>query len=104
MTTPEEFPAAQVMVSLARFQQNFTLEEVVSMLAGAWRRWIKITAFLGTVQMVILLSVVYWTMLPLIALPLKLFADPLGRRRSIGGVWVKRQRLSQVLESMKDQG
>jgi len=74
------------------------------MLARAWRRWIKITTFLGTVQMVVLLSVVYWTMVPLIAIPLKFFSDPLGRRRSTGGVWIKRQPLSQILETMKEQG
>jgi hypothetical protein len=69
-----------------------------------WRRWIKVTTFLGTVQMVILLSLVYWTMVPVIAIPLKLFSDPLGSQRSTGGIWIERPPLTQILESMKEQG
>jgi Ni/Fe-hydrogenase subunit HybB-like protein len=74
------------------------------MFRRAWRRWIKITTFIGTVQMIIFLSIMYWTMVPLIAIPLKILSDPLGRRRSTGGAWIKRLPINEVLESMKEQG
>ena len=74
------------------------------MFRRAWQRWIKVTTFIGTVQMVILLSITYWIMVPLIAIPLKFFSDPMGRKRPIGGNWIERQPMSEILESMKRQG
>jgi hypothetical protein len=36
---------------------------------------------LGTIQMIVLLTVVFWTMLAVVAVPAKIFSDPLQRRR-----------------------
>ncbi len=51
------------------------------MLKRMWRGWLRLVEVLGTVQMVILLSIVYWTLLAVTALPHRLLADPLSLRR-----------------------
>ena len=44
------------------------------------RRWLRIGAAMGNFQMMVLLSATYWLIVPLIAIPLKLFGDPLRLR------------------------
>jgi hypothetical protein len=69
-----------------------------------WQRWLKIAAVIGNVQMIIILSVVYWTMVTMVALPLKLTADPLGLRPSNRYHWVQRHPTGDPLGSMRQQG
>ena len=70
---------------------------------SAWRRWLKFSEVLGTFQMMVVLSLVYWTMLPIIAVPFKLFADPLVLRRPSRARWVERVSASQTIEAMQKQ-
>ena len=71
--------------------------------AGAWRRWLKFAEIFGNIQLSILLSVVYWTMLLIVAIPFKLFADPLALSRSSAVRWTSRNPNPQTLESMRRQ-
>ena len=70
----------------------------------AWRGWLRFAKILGNIQMVILLSVIYWIMLTVLAIPMKLLTDPLGLRRPRNRRWTQRQPNAEVMESMKRQG
>lgn len=66
-----------------------------------WRRWIKVAEFLGNVQMGVFLFLVYFLMVPVIAVPFKLLSDPLALRRSRR--WVKRDSSPASLDTMRNQ-
>lgn len=74
------------------------------MLKKAWRGWLKVAETLGNIQMIFLLSLIYWTIWALIAIPFKYRADPLALRRPGGAGWVLREPGSQSIESMRKQG
>ena len=69
----------------------------------AWRGWLRFAEILGTIQMTMLLSLIYWVMLPIIAVPFKLFADPLTLRSQARAGWVERHSGSQTLDEMEKQ-
>ena len=69
-----------------------------------WRKWIALATILGNIQMIVLLSIVYWVMVSMLALPLKLLSDPLGMRKSHGARWLKRPPQDHMIDSMKKQG
>jgi hypothetical protein len=77
---------------------------VLRVMRLAWRRWLRFAEVLGNIQMILILSLVYWSFLAVIALPFKLLADPLAMRRSHRARWVSRRPLSNVLESMRKEG
>ena len=58
-----------------------------------WGRWIKIAEIIGTVQMIVILSIIYWVFMPLMAIPFKLRADPLAlrNRRNAFGPFLERR-------------
>ena len=76
----------------------------MKLLSRGWHRWLKIAEFLGTVQMIVLLSLVYFTILGLVALPFRLVSDPLGFRKPGRSNWVQRPSIEEPLESMRRQG
>lgn len=53
------------------------------MLKKVWHGWLKLVEVLGTVQMVVLLTVIYWTLLAVTAVPHRLLADPLSLRSPV---------------------
>ncbi len=72
-------------------------------LRRAWRGWLRFAEIIGTAQMVIILSLVYWTLLAIMALFLKLLADPLALRRSHRSLWAHRQNAPDILDAMRRQ-
>jgi hypothetical protein len=62
-----------------------------SRLGTVWRWWLKFAVILGNIQMVILLSILYWTLVALVAIPFKIFADPLALRTSHKTGWLQRR-------------
>ena len=74
------------------------------LLSKAWRRWMKVAEVIGTVQMVVLLTLLYWTAFSLVAIPFKFRSDPLGFKHRGGSGWTQRARQSDVLDSMRRQG
>ena len=74
------------------------------MVKRVWRQWIKVATVLGTFQMIVVLTVVYWTALAMTAVPYRLFADPLSLRSSGKSRWIKRTPVENVLDSMRSQG
>ncbi len=68
-----------------------------------WNRWLKIAEMIGTVQMAIILTLMYWTMITIMAIPFRFLSDPLGLKRSSRPSWKQRTHPSDVLENMKRQ-
>tara|TARA_A100001037_G_scaffold248427_1_gene230756 strand:- start:3795 stop:4025 length:231 start_codon:yes stop_codon:yes gene_type:complete len=58
-------------------------------LVDLWFLWLKFTMLIGTVQMIVFLTLVYWLAVPLIGMPLRLFKDPLKSKRSESN-WILR--------------
>ena len=73
-------------------------------LKGVWRRWLKFAEILGNIQMIIILTIIYWILVSVTAIPYKLFTDRLGLRRSGTYRWVSRGPVPDVLEAMRRQG
>ena len=67
------------------------------------QQWIKIAEKIGTVQMIIVLSLVYWLFLAPIAIVFKFISDPLSLRKPEHARWLEREKTSTTLESMKKQ-
>jgi len=68
-----------------------------------WQRWLKVTETVGTIQMIIFLSVVYWIFLMPMALLFKLLTDPLALEQPQASRWVRHRPLTEILESMRNQ-
>ena len=73
-------------------------------LRRAWSGWLRFATVLGNVQMVILLTLVYWLLLAPIALPYRFFGDPLRLRRAGAATWVERTPTADGLTAMRRQG
>lgn len=69
-----------------------------------WKAWIKTAEIMGNIQMVVILTVIYWTMLLVIALPFKLLSDPLSLKKGRATTWIIRNNRINDLESMRKQG
>ena len=80
-----------------------TTEHGPGVLKRAWASWLRFARFVGTVQMIIILSLMYWTVVMLVAVPFRFLADPLASRQPDGSRWVNRDPIPDVLESMKNQ-
>jgi len=69
-----------------------------------WRGWLKFAYAFGTVQMVIILTLVYWVFITLAYIPFGLIADPLRLRKRRRSLWTDRAAPKDVLDSMTRQG
>ena len=58
----------------------------------------------GNFQMIVMLTVLYWTIVLLIALPFKILADPLSLRKKSGPSWTERSPDPDIMGSMHRQG
>ena len=65
--------------------------------------WLAFAHLIGTVQMVVLLTVVYWVFIPLMYVPFGLISDPLRLRRSKGSGWREREVPGEAMEYMMRQ-
>ena len=63
-------------------------------------RWLAFAHLIGTVQMVVMLTVVYWVFIPLMYIPFGLISDPLRLRRSAGSGWREREIPNDAMEFM----
>jgi len=53
-------------------------------LKAVWKKWLQFAEIFGNFQMSVLLILVYWVMIPVIAIPSKILSDPLNLRKSKG--------------------
>ena len=77
---------------------------MIRILKTAWRRWLKIAEVLGNIQMIVLLTLIYWTVVLFMAVPMKVRSDRLALRDPSRGHWVDRDSDLGSLESMRKQG
>ena len=71
-----------------------------SRLRGFLDGWLAFAHLIGTVQMVVLLTVVYWVFIPLMYVPFGLMSDPLRLRRPRGSGWREREVPGDAMEYM----
>ena len=69
----------------------------------AWDGWMKFAEIMGTINLVIVLSIMYWTMVTIVAIPFRLASDPLRIKTSEGHGWVVREPFDTDVESMRSQ-
>ena len=74
-----------------------------SIFRKAWDSWMRFAEMMGTVNLVIVLSIIYWTMVTVVAIPFKMGSDPLRIKTSEGHGWVVRESSATDLESMRSQ-
>jgi hypothetical protein len=60
--------------------------------------------FLGTIQMILIVSIVYWLVIPLTGVIVTFTSDPLGRRRGRSGNWRPRKAPSDPAAELRRQG
>ena len=77
---------------------------MIGAVGAVWRIWLKVAEVLANLQLALLLTLFYWTLWALVAIPFKLLADPLSLRQSVRTRWVDRAPVSPTLESMRKQG
>ena len=74
------------------------------LLGAVWRGWLRFAIIFGNVQMIVVLTLVYWIMVAMVALPFKLLADPMSLRRPRHPVWTQRIVDEDLPNSMHRQG
>lgn len=77
---------------------------MLTTLQNFWSKWLRFAEIFGNIQMTILLTLVYWTILAVIAIPFRLLSNPLSIKASKPFSWTKREPNTDVLSSMKRQG
>ena len=99
---PEDSPDMSHSIKTAEAHTDHEVRRP-SLTRRIWNRWLKIAEAIGTVQMVIILTLVYWTMITVMAIPFRFLSDPLVLKRSSRPRWVKRTQPSDVLKNMRRQ-
>tara|TARA_B100000029_G_scaffold291004_1_gene284579 strand:+ start:1492 stop:1773 length:282 start_codon:yes stop_codon:yes gene_type:complete len=77
--------------------------EMRQLLAVVWRGWISLGEKLGNLQIILLLSLAYWTIGLLSAIPMKLFSDRLSLKKNSKG-WKTHKSPTDIFTSMRKQG
>ncbi len=76
----------------------------MKILKVAWHGWIKFAHVIGNIQMILLLTILYWIGITLMAIPMKLLSDPLSLKKPIVPKWTDRRNDGDLIDSMKRQG
>jgi hypothetical protein len=74
------------------------------LLKTIWKFWLRVAMVLGTVQMLVLLSVVYWLFMPFMFVATALFRDPLMGSRRRKPTWLTRPPVHHDHAWFKEQG
>ena len=69
-----------------------------------WSAWLRIAEVIGNIQLTILLTIIYWTFVPFVAIPFKFLADPLSIRKSAKPRWIRRDPIPDAFEHLRKQG
>ena len=57
----------------------------------------KFVIWFGTVQMIFIVTIVYWLILPFTGVIVALISDPMGRRLRNKSTWIPREKLAEPL-------
>jgi hypothetical protein len=69
-----------------------------------WKIWLRVVTALGTVQMLVMLSLVYWLFMPFMFVATALFRDPLMGSRRRTSTWLTRPAVHHDHAWFKEQG
>jgi len=73
-------------------------------LSSAWRRWLKLAEILGNIQMSVLLTLIYWSIVLVVAIPFKMITGRQASTHRANVHWVSREPESDLFDSMHKQG
>ena len=73
-------------------------------LSKIWAGWLRVAAVIGNIQMIVLLSIIYWSFASTVAIPLKILSDPLMLRRRTKAEWTPLEKNNDYKDSMTRQG
>jgi|ETNmetMinimDraft_23_1059889.scaffolds.fasta_scaffold334242_1 hypothetical protein len=73
------------------------------LLNNLWKRWLKIAELIGTINMMVVLAILYLTLIPIMAIPVKMFKDPLKLKSKTSPKWINRRQESFTLENLRNQ-
>ncbi|MEC9292758.1 MAG: hypothetical protein VYC65_00560 [Chloroflexota bacterium] len=79
------------------------IKNFVSKIKRVWHIWSRAVRIFGTVLMFVVLTIIYWTIVPAISLPLRIFSDPLSLKAKSAG-WIRSEKRPVGLDWMKRQG
>ena len=71
---------------------------------SVWLKWVKFATLIGNVNMIVLLTLVYWIMVPLTALPFKLGPDRMQFKSPNGIGWTRRKEIHDMTTPLRNQG
>ena len=77
---------------------------MLRLIATAGRKWLRFAEILGNIQFTIFLSLLYWTIFMIWAIPYKVFNDRLALRGPQRARWIQRVPGVNWLDSMGKQG
>ena len=73
-------------------------------LKAGWRLWMRFAQIMGNFQMTVLLSIIYFTLMFLVAAPFRLLSDKLALKSPDHSRWIARSEVKDKMESMRKQG
>ena len=68
-----------------------------------WKRWIKIAELIGTINMMIVLTIIYLVIIPIMAIPVKIINDPLKLKSTSTPKWINRSQELFTIEKLRNQ-
>lgn len=69
-----------------------------------WRIWIKFSEVIGNLNLWIVTNLLFFTVVAIMSIPYRIFADPLRLKWARTYTWRERTRDFHTLEAMKKQG
>ncbi|MBI4240693.1 MAG: hypothetical protein HY613_03160 [Candidatus Rokubacteria bacterium] len=79
------------------------MNAIILSLKRLWAWWKRVAEIIGTFQARVLLTVLYFILLAPLALPLRLFGDPIRRRPTGPTFWIPRSARPASLEEAQRQ-
>ena len=77
---------------------------MMRILSSAGRRWMKFAEIMGNIQMTVLLTLIYWSLILVVAIPFKVITGRQASTHQANVHWVSREPVSDLLDSMREQG
>ncbi len=69
----------------------------------AWRLWLRIAVVIGNANLWVVTTVLFFTIIALMAVPYRVLGDPLRLRRGRTYAWIERANRSNDLAQMRKQ-
>ncbi len=75
------------------------------MIKQLWREWLRVSKHIGSFNARALITLIYFTLLAIFGVPMRLFADPMGvKNRPKDSAWLARTTYDVDLSTARRQG